>query len=438
MSGDGSGGGKCPMRFFTRRGFLKSAGAGLGALALGSELGKKALAGESSTSDKPLPPNVSDRERTVPFYGARQAGITTHQQAHTYFAAFDLTTANRKDVIALLKAWTAASARMTQGETAAPMEKDLNKPGADSGDALGLGPSKLTLTFGFGPGLFSKDGKDRYGLLKHKPEALTDLPKFHGDQLVEAKCGGDLSVQACAEDPQVAFHAVRQLSRIAADWAQIRWAQTGFASASPDGSTPRNLMGFKDGTQQPDEKEHDRLVWAGAEGPSWMHGGTYLVTRRIRVALEHWDGTEVEFQEQVIGRHKMSGAPLGKAGERDELGLERADKDGNPVISDTAHVRLAAIASNGGAQMLRRGYSYNDGVSFVAERWPPWRQAMEYDAGLFFISYQSDPRKGFTRVFQNLAKLDALNQFVTHVGSGLFACPPGVAEGEYIGKKLFG
>ena len=119
------------------------------------------------------------------------------------------------------------------------------------------------------------------------------------------------------------------------------------------------------------------------------------------------------------------------------MDLQAADKDGNSVIPDNAHIRLATASTNEGAQILRRGYSYNDGVNFISERWPPWRQGMEYDAGLLFVAYQSDPRTGFARIFENMAKLDALNQFVTHTASALFACPPGIAAGEYIGQKLF-
>ena len=168
-----------------------------------------------------------------------------------------------------------------------------------------------------------------------------------------------------------------------------------------------------------------------------MQGGTYVVVRRIRVSLEHWDRTDTAFQEQVIGRHKRSGAPLGGRDEFDAIDLDATDQDGNPVIPEDSHVRLAAAATNRGAQILRRGYSYNDGVSFTAERWPPWRQGMMYDAGLFFVAYQRDPRTGFIRIYDNMSKLDALNQFTTHVGSGLFACPGGIEKDEYIGQRLF-
>jgi deferrochelatase/peroxidase EfeB len=180
-----------------------------------------------------------------------------------------------------------------------------------------------------------------------------------------------------------------------------------------------------------------KFVWAGNEGPGWMRGGSYLIVRRIRIALEHWDRMKTAFQEQTIGRHKESGAPLGKKHEFDTLDLDAVDKDGNPIIAENAHVRLAAAASNDGAQFLRRPYSYNDGVDFTAERWPPWRQGLEYDSGLFFIAYQRDPRTGFIKIYDRMSKLDMMNQFVTHVGSGVFACPRGTMPGEFVGQGLF-
>ena len=359
-------------------------------------------------------------------------------QAHSYFAAFDLATAKREDVSALLRTWTDAAARMTSGRVAAAT--DASAPPPDSGDILGLPPSRLTITFGFGPGLFVKDGADRYGLAAHRPEALIDLPRFNGDQLVAERTGGDLSVQACADDPQVAFHAVRQLARLAYDVAHIRWTQPGFTPGYGAKETPRNLMGFKDGTMNvptTDPKAMEKYVWVGDEGGAWMRGGSYLVARPIRIALEHWDRMKLAFQEQTVGRQKFSGAALGKKNEFDGPNLTATDKDGNLVVPESSHVRLAAPESNDGAQILRRPFSYDNGVSFTAERWPPWRQGMEFDAGLFFVCYQRDPRTGFVKIFEKMAKFDMMNQFVTHVGGGLFACPRGAAQGEFIGQGLF-
>jgi len=431
--GHGSASGKPP----SRRGFLGAVG------------GLLAVAGSVAATPAPTLAGIPARTRVDPFFGPHQGGIASPQQSHSYFVAFDLVAKKRTEIVAMLQAWTEAAARMNVGQTAGKLGEDPSKVAPDGGSALGLLPARLTITFGFGPGLFVKDGVDRYGLAAQRPVQLVDLPKFQGDQLEPTRSGGDLSVQACADDPQTAFNAVRELVRLADGVAQLRWAQSGFTANTPAGETGRNLMGFKDGTNNPPHASQNRpatpdvprgfddVVWAGDEGPAWMHGGSYLVARRIRISLEHWDRTEVDFQEEVVGRHKYSGAPIGQKDEFDPLGLDREDKDGNSTIAETSHVRLGSALANDGAQILRRAYSYNDGASFTAERWPPWRQGIMFDSGLFFVCYQRDPRTGFIKIFETMAKMDALNQFTTHNGSAVFACPGGVTEGQYIGQRLF-
>lgn len=438
----------------SRRALLKGAG-GL-ALGAGCPFSGARAAPRPTAAEKGLTPDSVGRSRNEaePFAGPRQRGILTPLQNHSCFVAFDLVTEDGPSVLRLMQLWTEAARRLTRGEPVGPTDGDPAKPPGDSGEAVGLGPARLTLTFGFGAGLFEKNGQDRYGLRARRPQALIDLPRFNGDQLVDGGTGGDLSVQACADDPQVAFHAIRQLGRIADGVVSPRWIQNGYSAQFAADDTPRNIMGFKDGTQNPisvvpgrvqsvaggkayREATPDETVWVGSEGPDWMQGGSYLVARRIRIAIEHWDRTELDFQEQVIGRRKASGAPLTGGGEFDPLDLDATDKDGNPVIGENAHVRLASAAANGGAQILRRSYSYNDGLSFVAERWPPWRQGLEYDAGLFFVCYQRDPRTGFVRIFEPMSKLDLLNQYATHVGGGLFAIPPGAEPDGFIGDRLF-
>ena len=419
----------------TRRGLLAGAGGAL------------ASAGAATLARAAPQASQAEAELREPFFGPHQGGIATPQQTHSYFAAFDCLAKNRDELKTMLKVWTDAGARMSVGETARDLGQDVSVEGPDGGSALGLSPGRLTITFGFGAGLFVKEGSDLYGLAAKRPAALVDMPKFNGDQLEAARSGGDISVQACANDPGVAFHAVRELARLSYGATQFRWVQEGFLPQAPSDETPRNLMGFRDGTNNPrragtgvspdSPRDFDDVVWVGDEGPDWMRGGSFLAARRIRISLEHWDRSEIDFQEQVIGRHKYSGAPIGKSGEQDPLDLDRVDADGNPLIADNAHVRLGAAVTNDGAQIFRRPYSYNDGVRFTAERWPPWRQGMMYDAGLFFMCYQRDPREGFIKMYQNMAKLDALNQFTTHTGGGLFACPGGIHEGEFIGQRLF-
>lgn len=440
----------------------------LGTTTLATAFASLAGPGLTTASSKPAPGSDTGENNDPdiePFFGTHQSGIVTPSQSHTYFVAFDLITTKQSEVAKLLQAWTEAAARMTAGEPAQDIFSVLasaqplvpaaygtlsgaadnygsagltaGPAGGDTGEALDLSPARLTLTFGFGASLFLDNGRDRFGFSSVMPDALSGLPRFPGDQLEAARTGGDISVQACADDQQVAFHAVRQLTRIADGIAKIRWAQVGFLPSNSSSDSPRNLMGFRDGTDNPrgdDAVAMNKIVWVGDEGPAWLRDGSYLVARRIRIALELWDRTTVEVQESTVGRHKYSGAPLGKTREHDPLDLAAADKDGNPVIPETAHVRLAAAVTNDGAQIWRRPYSYNDGVTFIAER---ERQGLEYDAGLFFVCYQRDPRTGFVKINERLSRFDMMNQYITHVGSGLFACPRGLTKGEFVGQELF-
>jgi deferrochelatase/peroxidase EfeB len=301
---------------------------------------------------------------------------------------------------------------------------------------MGLPPARLTVTFGFGPSLFGRPGSgDRFGLAAARPRELEELPALPGDELDPARCGGDLAVQACADDPQVAFHAVRNLARIGRGAVVLRWSQLGFgrtSSTSRAQDTPRNLMGFKDGTNNL-KLEDQRLladqVWVdGAAHPSWLRGGTYMVVRRIRMLIEVWDRASLDDQQATIGRLKASGAPLGAGDEFDAVDLDARTAAGQALVPDDAHIRLASPHRNGGAMLLRRGYSFTDGMDQVGQ----------LDAGLFLICFQRDPRRQFVAIQRRLGAQDALNEYIKHVGSALFAVPPGARPGVYVGQGLLG
>jgi deferrochelatase/peroxidase EfeB len=375
----------------------------------------------------------------VAFHGEHQAGITTPAQDRLHFVAFDVTTGNRADLVDLLKEWTRAAARMAAGRDAGPVGAVAGVPEAppdDTGEALGLPPSGLTLTVGFGPTLFrDRDGRDRFGIAGRKPAALADLPRFPGDAIEAAISGGDLCVQACAHDPQVAVHAVRNLARIGFGAVSVRWSQLGFgrtSSTSRTQATPRNLFGFKDGTanlKAEDVAALRRHLWVQpGDGPDWMTGGSYLVTRKIRMVIETWDRAPLAEQEAIVGRAKGTGAPLGQRGEFDPIDLGAKGADGQPVIPADSHVRLAHPDSNGGAMLLRRGYNFVDGSDGLGR----------LGAGLFFMAYQRDPRTRFVPIQARLARQDAMNEYLRHVSSGLFACPPGVrGADDFWGRLLF-
>ncbi|GAA4954141.1 iron uptake transporter deferrochelatase/peroxidase subunit [Actinoplanes utahensis] len=374
----------------------------------------------------------------VAFTGPHQAGIVTPAQDRLHFVAFDVVTKDRERLVRTLREWTAAAARMTAGLDAGEIGAVDGMPEAppdDTGEAIGLPASALTLTVGFGPTLFrDATGKDRFGIAGKLPAALEPLPRFTGDTLDEAISGGDIAIQACANDPQVAVHAIRNLARIGMGTVSVRWSQLGFgrtSSTATGQATPRNLFGFKDGTRNLKAEQEDLLrehLWVpDGDGPDWMTGGSYLVTRKIRMLIETWDRSSLAEQEAIVGRHKGTGAPLGAAGEFDEPDLTAVGADGTDLIPATAHVRLAHPDTNNGARMLRRGYNFVDGSDGLGR----------LDAGLFFIAFQRDPRTGFVPVQRSLAASDEMNEYVRHVSSGLFACPPGVTGGGWWGDRLF-
>jgi deferrochelatase/peroxidase EfeB len=417
----------------SRRGLLGAAGAGLAGLVAG------AAGGFAVARDEANPSPQSAGTRTYPFYGEHQAGILTPVQDRLHFAAFDVITDAREELAQLLKDWTAAAARMTQGLGAGelgPTSGPYAAPPDDTGEAIGLPPAGLTITFGFGPTLFRKDGKDRFGLLSRQPDALQRLPHFPADKLNPQRSDGDLCVQACADDPQVAVHAVRNLARIAFGRAAIRWSQLGFgrtSSTSTSQTTPRNLMGFKDGTMNlkaEDPGAVDAHVWVPADADSkgrWLAGGSYLVVRRINMTIETWDRQPLSEQERVIGRTKAEGAPLSGGAEFSHPDFSLKGSDGEPLVAADAHVRMVHPSNNGGAKMLRRGYNFVDGSDGLGRM----------DAGLFFLAYVRDPRTHYIPIQMKLGMGDGLSEYVQHTGSALFAIPPGIAQGEYLGQAMF-
>ncbi|MFI5805629.1 iron uptake transporter deferrochelatase/peroxidase subunit [Streptomyces sp. NPDC051561] len=403
----------------SRRRLLGTAGgAGAAGLVLGAAGGAGVSAAVRSGDDAPAL-LTSLGSTAAPFHVKHQAGITTPLQARGHLVAFDLAPGSgRKEAMALLRRWSKLAEELMAGRPTA---------GADTGVAYDAGPSSLTLTFGFGRTFF-----DRTGLVSKRPEALEPLPDFSSDQLDARRSNGDLWVQIGADDALVAFHALRAVQKEAGEAARVRWQMNGFnrspgATASP--MTTRNLMGQVDGTgnPKPSEPDFDQRIFVPESGaPAWMAGGSYAVVRRIRMLLDDWERLPRDAQEQVIGRHKKDGSPLTGGDENTEPDLDKLGPNGKTVIASDAHSRISAPEQNNGAAMLRRPFSYHDGMS--ADGVP--------DAGLLFICWQADPLRGFVPVQRKLDRGDALSKFIRHESSGLFAVPGGPEEGEYVGQRL--
>jgi dye decolorizing peroxidase len=416
----------------SRRRLLGTAGAT--GLALGAAGGAVGYAAGSSFASDPSSSSTSGEKGAplsslgageVMFHGKHQPGITTPLQARGHLVAFDLAAgAGRKEAAALLRRWSETARRLMAGETAAQ---------DDTGVARDAGPSSLTVTFGFGHSFFA-----RTGLEKQRPGSLDPLPDFSSDQLDKARSNGDLWVQIGADDALVAFHALRAIQKDAGGAARVRWQMNGFnrspgATAHP--MTARNLMGQIDGTRnpKPTEPDFDERIFVPASGasgePAWMANGSYAVVRRIRMLLDDWEQLSLKEQENVIGRRKSDGAPLSggaKATETTEMDLEKTDSRGDLLVPINAHARISRPDQNGGAAMLRRPFSFHDGID--AKGVP--------DAGLLFVCWQADPLRGFVTVQRKLDRGDALSTFIRHESSGLFAVPGGAAKGEYVGQRL--
>ncbi|WP_435283375.1 iron uptake transporter deferrochelatase/peroxidase subunit [Streptomyces koelreuteriae] len=398
----------------SRRRMLGTAGAT--GLVLGTAGAAGGYAAAPSEAAAPLTSLGTDRAM---FHGKHQPGITEALQARGHVVAFDLAAgAGRKEAAALLRRWSETARRLMAGEPSGHDDTDV---------ARDAGPSSLTITFGFGHSFFA-----RTGLEKQRPTSLDPLPEFSSDHLDKNRSNGDLWVQIGANDSLVAFHALRAIQKDTGSAARVRWQMNGFnrspgATAHP--MTARNLMGQIDGTRNPKpaESDFDQRIFVPEKGePAWMANGSYAVVRRIRMLLDDWEKLSGKAQEDVIGRRKSDGAALSGGTEKTAMDLEKTDAKGNLVVPINAHARITRPDQNGGAAMLRRPFSFHDGID--TDGVP--------DAGLLFICWQADPLRGFVPVQRKLDRGDALSQYIRHESSGLFAVPGGAAEGEYVGQKL--
>ncbi|HTQ69172.1 MAG TPA: iron uptake transporter deferrochelatase/peroxidase subunit [Solirubrobacteraceae bacterium] len=399
----------------SRRQFVSAGAAGAGVL-----LGRGVTPAIAATNAHAA--SWQPSREVIPCDGEHQAGVTTPMQRHLQLAGFDVSAPDRTTLGELLRAWQGAIELLTSGSPLSQGEP-LSSPPADTGEAAGQTAARLTITIGFGGSLFDR----RFGLQARRPPALIDLPAFSTDSIDATRSNGDISVQACADQPLVAEHAIRDLARIAQGVASLRWLQSGFDDppTQPTG-TGRNLLGFKDGTANLDPSDEARMrrnVWvAPGDGPRWMQAGTYQVYRRVALHIEKWDGSVLDEQQDTFGRYKANGAPYG------------ASSEFAPVVTSLlpsdSHVRLANPRTGQASEderILRRGYSFTDGYD---------TETGAYDYGLAFIAYQRDPRRQFLSIQQRLSEHDALNEYVQHTASGVFAIPPGARPGGFPGEQL--
>ncbi|WP_329153902.1 iron uptake transporter deferrochelatase/peroxidase subunit [Streptomyces sp. NBC_01456] len=411
-----------------RRGFLRGAALAGAGLAAGGTASADARPADGGPVALPVPgPGLlSDAALPVPFHGTHQASVTAPPRRVTAFTAFDVTAENRNELADLLRTVTARARFLTGGGAPAPV--GITGPPADSGL---LGPQvpagALSVTVGVGAALFD----DRFGLHGHAPRRLTTMPSFPDDDLRAEWCHGDLSLQLCADDTDTVLHALRDLARHTRGGMQVRWRLDGFTSPPRPSGTPRNLLGFKDGTANPDARsarEMDHLVWVGrgAGEPDWAVGGSYQVVRLIRMLVEFWDRVSLTEQERMFGRARETGAPLDGDAEHDTPHYP-GDPKGDVIPLDS-HIRLAnpRTAATAGQRLLRRAYNYDNGTDSNGN----------LDMGLLFCCYQQDLARQFETVQRRLAG-EPLTDYIKPFGGGYFYALPGVqGETDWYGRAL--
>lgn len=412
----------------SRRRLLQGLGMLGGAAALGGGCPFHTAAAESFSPGTVAP---NSRQQAQPFYGAHQAGIVTPQQASMMLVAFDVLASDKADLERLFRLLTDRFAFLTQGGPA-PAVTNPQLPPMDSG-ILGadIAPDNLTMTLSVGTSLFD----ERFGLSKHKPAQLQTMTRFPNDSLDAEQCHGDLLLQICANTQDTVIHALRDIIKRTPDLLAVRWRRDGFiadhAARSNGKETPINLLGFKDGTANPDTHNPalmNQLLWVTDEQqePAWTRGGSYQAVRIIRFHVEMWDRTPLGEQQTIFGREKLSGAPLGMKNEHDVPDYSK-DPDGDLIALD-AHIRLAnpRTPQTDSSLMLRRGYSYSSGITGSGQ----------LDMGLLFVCYQHDLTKGFITVQQRLNG-EALEEYIRPIGGGYFFALPGVADkNHYLGQPL--
>jgi porphyrinogen peroxidase len=226
-----------------------------------------------------------------------------------------------------------------------------------------------------------------------RPAELHAFPGFVGTSHRAPATPGDLLFHIRAHRLDLCFELALRLMGRLGSYVRVVDEVHGFKFFDE-----RDMLGFVDGTENPEGDDASAAVIIGDEDPAFA-GGSYVVQQKYVHALDAWDALPVEEQERAIGRTKLSD-------------IELAD-DIKPANS---HVALNTIVDENGEQQQIMRFNMPFGAVGIAE------------FGTYFIGYARTPAV-IERMLTNMfvgnppGTTDRVLDFSTAVTGNLFFAP---------------
>lgn len=247
--------------------------------------------------------------------------------------------------------------------------------------------AELTCVVGIGSGCWDR----LYG--SPRPAGLHPFPALAGSRHTAVSTPGDLLFHIRAHRFDLCFELIQRLVGQLGGAARVVDEVHGFRSFDE-----RDLLGFVDGTENPEACDAAEAVLIGDEDADFA-GGSYVVVQKYLHDLAAWNALPVEQQELAIGRTKLDDIELA-----DEL---------KPANS---HVALNTIVDDEGNQ--RQIVRFN----------MPFGKVGEGEFGTYFIGYARTPEV-IEQMLRNMfigkppATHDRILDFSTAVTGSLFFVP---------------
>ena len=239
-------------------------------------------------------------------------------------------------------------------------------------------------------------GAEAWGRLfpdQPRPRELEPFAEIRGDRHAAVSTPGDLFFHIRGKQPDVCYELASMISQA------LEGAVTGIDEVHGfryfDG---RAIVGFVDGTENPEDDERQSFALIGEEDASFT-GGSYAFVQKYLHNMTAWNALSTEDQEKAIGRHKYN-----------DVELSDEEKPEN------AHNAVTNIADADGNELK------------IVRANMPFANPAKGEFGTYFIGYAgtfSTTRKMLENMFVGdpVGNTDRLLDFSTAVTGTLFFVP---------------